>query len=198
MQKIQGIVLSVLTLAVIALFVLHFTSKPTKKEESRIKTKSDSTQIASDVAYINVDSLLKKYKYSVALENRITERQKSLENDLNTKMAAFEKEAQIFQHKVQNNGFLSQESAQRQEQELTAKQQNLYKLRDDLSQQLAEETQVLNKQLLDTVTNFLKQFNADKKYAYILNRAAILYGSDAMNITDTVVFMLNKRYDGKK
>jgi outer membrane protein len=63
---------------------------------------------------------------------------------------------------------------------------------------LAEETQVLNKQLLDTVTNFLKQFNADKKYAYILNRAAILYGSDAMNITDTVVFLLNKRYDGKK
>lgn len=197
MQKIQGILLSVLTLAVIALFVLHFTSISTKKENGGIKIKSDSTQIASDVAYINVDSLLKKYKYSVALENRITERQKSLENDLNTKMAAFEKEAQAFQHKVQNNGFLSQESAQRQEQELTAKQQNLYKLRDDLSQQLAEETQVLNKQLLDTVTNFLKQFNADKKYAYILNRAAILYGSDAMNITDTVVFLLNKRYEGK-
>ncbi len=113
-------------------------------------------------------------------------------------MAAFEKEAQEFQRKVQLNSFLSEESARRQQQELIMKEQNLYKLREDLTVQLAKESQELEKQLLDTVTNFLKEFNANHTYDYILNKAAMLYGNDALDITDTLVYLLNKRYEASK
>ena len=99
-----------------------------------------------------------------------------------------------FQKKIQNNSFLSQESAQRQEQELMEKQQNLYKLREDLSNELMVEGQNLEKQLLDTVTNFLREFNKDGKYRYILNSASFLYGNSYLNITDTVTSLLNSRY----
>lgn len=194
MQKVQQIILVVFGIAIIALFVIVFTQNKHSVSSSDLNKNDTIVRNEHKIAFVNVDSLLKKYKFYEVLEQRLMDKQKSLESDLNRKMAAFEKEAQEFQRKVQTNSFLSQESAQRQEQELMMKQQNLYKLREDLSNELAIETQNLEKQLLDTVTNFLKEFNANKKYDYILNKAAMLYGDEGLDITDTLLNMLNSRY----
>ncbi|MBI5540383.1 MAG: OmpH family outer membrane protein [Bacteroidia bacterium] len=196
MKNISLILNAILFIAVIILFVLHFSSKSSSNKESAtvVKKTTDSIPANTDIAYINVDSLLKKYNLYEELENKLMEKQKGMESDLNRKSAAFEKEAAEFQKKVQNNSFLSQESAQRQEQDLMEKQQNLYKLREDLSNELMLESQNLEKQLLDTVTSFLKEFNKDGKYRFILNSATFLYGNSYLNITDTVVGMLNSRY----
>jgi len=197
MKNLSLIINSVLFVAVVVLFLLHFNSNSCKKESSKKvnQKKIDNINVKDDIAYINVDTLLKKYKFYDELESKLLEKQKGMESDLNRKSAAFEKEATEFQKKVQNNSFLSQESAQRQEQELMAKQQNLYKLREDLSNELMKESQGLEKQLLDTVTNFLKEFNADCRYRYILNSATFLYGNEGLNITDTVAGILNERYN---
>jgi len=53
-------------------------------------------------------------------------------------------------------------------------------------------------QLLDTVTNFLKIFNKDMKYRYILNSGSFLYGNEGLNITDTITSLLNSRYKSKE
>lgn len=190
------IINAVLFIAVVVLFVLHFSSKSSCKTESQKQSskKAVNVQVNDDIAYINVDTLLKKYKFYEELESKLMEKQKGMESDLNRKSASFEKEAAEFQKKVQNNSFLSQESAQRQEQELMEKQQNLYKLREDLSNELMKESQGLEKQLLDTVTNFLKEFNSEGKYRYILNSATFLFGNEGLNITDTVAGILNERY----
>ncbi|NSW46388.1 MAG: OmpH family outer membrane protein [Bacteroidales bacterium] len=195
MQKLQQVILIIFGLAIIALFIIVFSLNNNKTNGINNDNPKDTTiHKEHKIAFVNVDTLLKKYDFYNVLEKRLMDKQKSLENDLNRKMIAFEKEAQDFQRKVQTNSFLSQESAQRQEQELMMKQQNLYKLREDLSNELAQETQNLEKQLLDTVTNFLKEFNANKKYDYILNKAAILYGDESLDITDTLINLLNKRY----
>lgn len=195
MQKVQQIILAVFGIAIIALFIIIFSQYKKSEPTNDLNTNDTSIHKEHKIAFVNVDSLLKKYKFYEVLEQKLMDKQKSLENDLNRKMAAFEKEAQEFQRKVQTNSFLSQESAQRQEQELMIKQQNLFKLREDLSNELAQESQNLEKQLLDTVTNFLKEFNANKKYDYILNKAAMLYGDEGLDITDTLVNLLNKRYE---
>ncbi|HOU98137.1 MAG TPA: OmpH family outer membrane protein [Bacteroidales bacterium] len=197
MQKVQQIILVVFGIAIIALFVIVFNENKNSVATNESKNNDTTVHKEHKIAFVNVDSLLKKYKFYEVLEQKLMDKQKSLESDLNRKMAAFEKEAQEFQRKVQTNSFLSQESAQRQEQELMVKQQNLYKLREDLSNELAMESQNLEKQLLDTVTNFLKEFNANKKYDYILNKAAMLYGDEGLDITDTLVNLLNNRYEPK-
>jgi len=196
MKNISLVINAVLFGAIIILFILQFNQKKCCKNENStsIIKSNDTTNVKTDIAYINVDSLLKKYKFYDELESKLLEKQKSMESDLNRKSSAFEKEAAEFQKKVQNNSFISQESAQRQEQELMEKQQNLYKLREDLSNELMKESQNLEKQLLDTVTNFLKDFNKDSKFRYILNSASFLYGNDGLNITDTIAAMLNNRY----
>ncbi|NMC98990.1 MAG: OmpH family outer membrane protein [Bacteroidales bacterium] len=197
MQKVQQIILVVFGIAIIALFVIVFNENKNSVVTNESKNNDTTVHKEHKIAFVNVDSLLKKYKFYEVLEQKLMDKQKSLESDLNRKMAAFEKEAQEFQRKVQTNSFLRQESAQRQEQELMVKQQNLYKLREDLSNELAMESQNLEKQLLDTVTNFLKEFNANKKYDYILNKAAMLYGDEGLDITDTLVNLLNNRYEPK-
>ena len=195
MKNLSLILNALLFIAVIVLFILHFSSKPSINDDiKKSVNKTDSIPANNDIAYISVDSLLKKYNLYEELENKLMEKQKGMESDLNRKSAAFEKEAAEFQKKVQSNSFLSQESAQRQEQELMEKQQNLYKLREDLSNELAQEGQKLELQLLDTVTNFLREFNKDGKYRYILNSASFLYGNSYLNITDTVTTLLNSRY----
>jgi outer membrane protein len=195
MKNISLILNALLFIAVIILFILHFSFKTsTSGDTKKSVNKTDSIPANNDIAYISVDSLLKKYNLYEELENKLMEKQKGMESDLNRKSAAFEKEAAEFQKKVQNNSFLSQESAQRQEQELMEKQQNLYKLREDLSNELMLEGQNLEKQLLDTVTNFLIEFNKDGKYRYILNSASFLYGNSYLNITDTITTLLNNRY----
>ena len=197
MKNISIILNAILFVAVGVLFAMHFTCKSSCSKggpERNAKKDSLLANVKDDIAYINVDSLLNKYKFYKELETKLTEKQKGMESDLNNKMAAFEKEANEFQKKVQNNSFLSQESAQNQQEELQEKQQNLYKLRDDLSVELQKESQNLEKQLLDTVTNFLKVFNKDKKYRYILNSASFLYGNEGLDITDTITSLLNSRY----
>jgi len=201
MKKISVIINVILIIAVAALFVMHFTGKNgCSNSDSKKNAKKDSllANVNDDIAYIKVDSLLSNYKFYDDLEAKLMEKQKGMEADLNKKMAAFEKEANEFQKKVQNNSFLSQESAQRQEQELMQKQQNLYKLRDDLTLELQKEGQNLELQLLDTVSNFLKEFNKDRKYRYILNSGSFLYGNEGLDITDTITSLLNSRYQSKE
>ncbi len=199
MQKVHNVLIYVLLLAIVVLYVLFFTEK--KVEVSSYQLQNFDTIQRNDqlkIAFVNVDTLLKNYKFYDELEKKLLEKQKNMENDLNRKMAAFEKEVQEFQKKVQLNSFLSEESARRQQQDLMMKEQNLYKLREDLSIQLAKETQKLEKQLLDTVTNFLKEFNAHRTYDFILNKAALLYGNEGDDITDTLTLLLNKRYEAIK
>lgn len=197
MKNIHIVLTVLLLIAVIILFVLHFSggSKPSANTAGN-KAGNDSVYSGShDIASINVDSLLKSYKYYDELEKKLLDRQKNMESDLNRKMAAFEKEAAEFQKKVQNNSFLSQESAMKQQEELMEKQQNLYKLREDMTNELMKASADMEMQLLDTVTNFLKQFNTNNEYRYILNSGAFLYGNAGLDITDTVANLLNLRYE---
>jgi len=199
MTKISLILNVILIIAVGLLYYFHFEGKNENTESSEkvskaIKALPDSTSIV----YINTDTLLHKYKFYTELEQKLLAKQKSLENELNAKAIAFDKEAADFQRKVQNNSFLSQESASMQEQELMKKQQNLYQLREDLTKQLMEESQSLEKQLLDTVVNFLKHYNKTKNYKYILNSSSFLYSPDNYNITESIVTLLNNRYETKK
>jgi outer membrane protein len=197
MKNISLILNAVLFVAVGVLFVLHFSGNSSGEKNNNKSGKIDSLSVSvdGDIAYINVDSLLREYKYYDFLEKQLLEKQKNLEADLNRKMTMFEKEANEFQRKVQNNSFLSQESAQRQQEDLMEKQQNLYKLKEDLSNELMKASAEMEKQLLDTVTNFLKDFNSDGKYRYILNSAGFLYGNEGLNVTDTVAALLNLRYE---
>ncbi len=200
MKNLNIIINTILLAAVIVLFLLYFNLKrkqqPTTTQQLQIPTATiNNSSIPFKTAFINVDTLLSNYKLYNKLQADLLAKQKSMEETINQKSNQLQKDAALFQQKLQTNSFLSQESAQQQEQELYIKQQNLLDLKDKLSNDLVAESQKMQKQLLDTVTLFLKEYNKQLGNTFIFNSASFLYSDTNFDITDTVVFMLNKRYE---
>ena len=48
--------------------------------------------------------------------------------------------------------------------------------------------------LQDSLDNFLADYNKDKKFDMILNKATVLYGDDKYDITQDVINGMNARY----
>lgn len=182
--------------AVIMPFIINI-----QKEEKEKKTDSLNKNINTNAqltAYINTDSLLLKYEYSIKInEDLLTEQQKSKAN-LSAMYLQFENKYNAFMEKAKLGSFLSQESMDRQQQELLQEQQRLQTLEETMSQKLMEKQVAVNSELLDTVVNFLKEYNKDKKYSMILNNAVVLYGNQSMDITNEITSALNDRYKTSK
>ena len=52
--------------------------------------------------------------------------------------------------------------------------------------------------MCDSINNFIKLYNAEKQYDFILSNAGfdnLLYGNPAFNITGEIIEGLNKRYN---
>lgn len=195
MNKIQIVVDVVLVAAVVALFAIFFSNKPAKG------TAEPAAAIASGealpVAYLNVDSLLTNYTFAQDASERLMQKQEDARLKLNTKARSLQNEMADFQRKLDNNAFLSRERAEKEQQRLIKKQQDLQDLEAKLTEDIMLENQTLNKQLADTLTQFLQTFNADGRYQIILSNTAkdnVLMAADQYDITDEVVAGLNKRY----
>lgn len=194
MNKIQIVVDVVLVAAVVALFAIFFSNKPAKGTAEPAAAVSGE---ALPIAYLNVDSLLTNYTFAQDASERLMQKQEDARLKLNTKARSLQNEMADFQRKLDNNAFLSRERAEKEQQRLIKKQQDLQDLEAKLTEDIMLENQTLNKQLADTLTQFLQTFNADGRYQIILSNTAkdnVLMAADQYDITDEVVAGLNKRY----
>lgn len=201
MEKKSIIINSIFAVCIVALFILHFTDKPKNMPYLVSSSDSTATYVRLPIAYINVDSLLMEYNYSKDLNETLMRKRENAQATLTQKARQLESELEEFQRKYENNAFLSEQSFNNQQQRLQKKQVDLQKLEQDLTQQLMEEQQALNKVLRDTVYSFLEKYNAGKKYQIILSNTMndnIMMSEPMYNITGEVVKALNKNYTPKE
>ena len=102
-----------------------------------------------------------------------------------------------FQQKLQENAY-TRERAEQVQRALQKQEADIQALQQRLAADFEEEQAKFLKAFQDSVKNYLKDFNKDKKYDLILNKAAVLEGSDDFDITEEVVNGLNKRYKPAK
>ena len=153
------------------------------------------------IAYVEIDSLLSKYDLWNDLNEQMIQKEENIRTALNEKAKKLDGEMKEFQRKIQNNGFVSQERAQQEAQRLQKKEQDLQALQQKLTGELAAENQKNTMALRDSINAFLKVYNAEKKYDFIISNAGadnLLYANPAFNITKEVVDGLNARYAIKK
>lgn len=200
MKNINYIINGVLLIAVIVLFVLQFSGKKPGTSGRFIST--DSTSVGLPVAYVNVDSLLRAYKFSNDMNEEFLNKAESSRANLNQKVNRFQAEYLEFQKKLENNGFLNRERAEQEGNRLQRKQQELQQESEKVQIELAREQQKMNEQLHDTIIANLKIFNVGKHYQLIMTGETILYGENYYDITADVIEFLNSRYvpavDSKK
>ncbi len=193
MNKLQLVINVVLVAAVAALFVIVFAGKKPVASESVVISPSE----VMPVAYLNVDSLLENYTFAQEASDQLMTKQEDARLKMNTKLRTFQNEVAEFQRKLENNAYLSRERAEKDQQKLAQKEQELQELEAKLTQDIMLENQKLNAQLADSLTNFLKVFNADGRYHVILSNTAkdnVLMANEHYDITDEVITGLNARY----
>lgn len=193
MNKLQIALNVVLVAAVAALFVIYFTCNKSQTPATAVETNTEMMPIA----YLNIDSLLVNYVFAQDASERLMKKQEDARLKLNSKARTLQSEMADFQRKLENNAFLSRERAEKEQQRLVNKQQELQELEAKLTEEIMLENQKLNMQLADTVTNFLQEFNADGRYHVILSNSAkdnVLMAAESYNITNEVIEQLNARY----
>ena len=191
MNKIQIVINVILVAAVAALFVVVYTGD--KQEAPAVAVESSEVM---PIAYLNVDSLLVNYTFAQEASERLMKKQEDARLKLNTKARTLQNEMADFQRKLENNAFLSRERAEKEQQRLLTKQQELQELEAQLTEDIMLENQKLNMQLADTLTNFLKEFNADGRFHVILSNSAkdnVLMAAEQYDITTQVIDGLNAR-----
>ncbi len=190
-----------MAVAIVILFVLVLTNKsnPITKQLTTGKDVAISGKLP--IAYINIDSLLLHYQFAKDANESLIKKQEDSRLTINTKARQLQVEMAEFQHKLENNAFLSRDRAEQEQTRLQKKQQDLQALDGDLSKQLVQIQQKMSEQLRDTINAFMKQFNKDHKYQIILSNTSsdnILYAEKGYDITAEVTKLLNERFAARK
>lgn len=197
MKGTSLIVTIVLFVAVLVLYILHFGGKKTTEFLTGDPVVSERTD-GLRIAYIKSDSLILNYELSEVLHDEFMKKQEAYTQEYGTKRQSFEREAAEFQQKLQRGGFLTEQRAIQERDRLLGREQEIMKLDQDLSTRLAEMQAANNKQIIDSLINYLKIFNETRKYDYILNAADVLIGPESDNITSEVLQAMNARYQASK
>lgn len=164
--------------------------KMDEEPEAAVATSGDGMRIA----YIEIDTLTAQYEFAKEKSLELEKKGTNARNTIQTKTAQLEKNAQAFQQKLQSNGFTSREQAEAAQANLQREQQNIMALQQRLENELASEQQKFLQAFQDSLDNFLADYNKDKKYDIIVNKAAVLYADKRFDITTDVVNGMNRRY----
>ena len=155
MKRLPIILNLVLLVAVAVLYVLHFTSKKSNSgSDGSLPGSVASVKGSLNVAYVNIDSLVSKYSLYKDNNVKLAEKQKQMEAELKDKTDKFQKNYTDFQYKV-NKGLVTTAEAQELQKNLGDEQQNLVKLRDQLSQEFGEQQQVMNRQMINEIEKWV-------------------------------------------
>lgn len=173
------------------------------KQNDTVASKNETTTTpASDnqkVAYVEIDSFMSQYTYWKDVTKIIKAKEANIQRTLAGKQKAIQAAAANFQQNVQANKY-TQVQAQQIQASIQKQAQDADALQQRLGAEYQNEVAKYNKALSDSVHNYLKEYNKDKKFAIILAKSGdnILYADPAYNITDDVIKGMNQAYKGMK
>ena len=202
MKNSNYIINGILIVAVIVLFILHFTCKGTNTKDSDSAVfYGDSIGFRLPLAYVKTDSLLTNYQFSIDLNEEIMKRIEDESANIKRREDRLTRNFANFQQKIQNNAFLSTERYQQEESQLMKERDDYQAYAASVERELAFERAVMNQRLQDTIIAGFKLFNSPKKYEFIFSNVGtdnIIYADEIYDITDEIVEFLNNRYVPEK
>jgi outer membrane protein len=194
MKNLSLILNIVLLVAVIILYVLHFSPGKSSTKASS----SDTSGVDLKVAYIQSDSVLKHYEYLKVNRVQLEAKTKKMDQDLRNRTVGLQNEISAYQRNVSG---MTLGQARAAEEDLGKKQQNLQLYQQTLQQQLMQEEAKLNKELYDRITTFLKKYGEEKGLQVVLKydpTSDVLFGGESLDITEDVIEGLNEAYLAEK
>ena len=210
------IVNCILLVGLILLYIFHFTGIGAKGGKGLANADAKAPVVVGEgglkIAYVNTDSLNANYKYIKDLEKELNAFKQGKENSLKQQMDKLQADGNAlqddYQNYLQNGSSMSLTQQQNKEAELKKRDaeikkraQQLAQLEQDYTSQILEKQTSENKKMIDAVYAFIREYNAqNQQFNLILAKTGtelpfILYGDEAMDITDEIVKGLNEEYE---
>ena len=160
-------------------------------------TNQAATATNSDIAYVNMDSLVDKYDLYNDLTTQLMTKQNQLEQELQSKQKSIDRKAMDLDNQMKKN-LITPTRAQEVYNNLQVEQQKMVQWRDEKMMELSDDQAKINRMVYDSIQSYVNEYNKSKKYRFILSNNAggvLLYGDPAANITNDILTALNSRYN---
>ncbi len=190
MKSTSWVVNGVLALAIIVLYVLHFSNS------SPVIKASAAAGAGTKVAYFEIDSIQNNYEFFKEVKSSLQLKDMENAKQLTALKNAFAAKYQDLQKNGQS--FTQAEVASRQ-QELAQLEKNYTNKEQQLSQEMQEESFKRLQEVKKKIELFLEKYNKGKTFSYIFssNSDLMYYKDTAYDITSDIVRGLNGEYKSK-
>lgn len=172
-----------------------------KTQQAQQPAKQAQVQAAGTLPnyrYVDLDTVLSKYNLAKDYNDEMLRMQTNMENEVKRHESSIQSFATSIQQKMQNNGYLSEESYKADQQKFASMQNNAQRSVASLQSNFENAAMTAQKSVNDSIEAFIKEYNSKRGYDAILFKAATLYINPALDITDEVVEGLNARYNKVK
>lgn len=165
--------------------------KPKKETKA---TPADSFEPTTNIRYYNMDSVMSNYEMVKTFNEVNLRTMTELQNAEQSRGNEIQRMANSIQQKVQSNGYLSEASYNADMTALNQKQQQAQNYLGSLQAKAQQEALRQQQVFLDSLNNFLNDYNATHHYDAILIYSPGEVFNGALDITDEVIAGLNARY----
>jgi outer membrane protein len=195
-MKNAAIVLNaVLLVAVGILFYLHFSPKkeaPKKEVQRAVATNDASFRIA----YFEWDSMTNHFGLFKQMQEELNNREEAIGREEGKMRQQLQDKFNYYNAKTD----MSQAESEAATQDLKQLESQLGNRMQRMKQDFQAEQMQKNNDIKSKIEAYLKDFNKDKSFAYIMiyEPSLIFYRDSAYNITPELISGLNERYPKKK
>jgi len=200
MNNKVSLIISIIALLGVILLTINSVKKSGDTQESvkkNIVTDTASLTKSSNIAYINIDSLVDSYTLYNELKTALLSKQERLSHEQENKMMSLQRKEMEIQQQLESR-MMTQTKAQEEAAKLYGLQQQYLQENQQLEVQLAEENQKMTLRVYDSIQSYLKEFNKDLQYELILSSTVlggtVMLAKDGMDITTPVLKGMNERY----
>lgn len=170
------------------------TADAEKTEKKTVKVESESFEPTTNIRYYNMDSVMANYELVKTFNEANLRTMTELQNAQRSREGELNRLAASIQQKMQNNGYLSEASYNADVAELNKKQQAAQNYLGSLQQRAQEDALRQQEEFIDSLNNFLAEYNKARHYDAILLYAPGELFNPALDITNDIIEGLNTKY----
>lgn len=198
---------NVVLLALVAF--LFFRGESTVSDEEQLKSEEEiaaSDTLADDsldfppmgsnarIVYVNAERLNEEYEFISEKYEELEKEQMRIENQIDRKMRAAEERYRELESQAPTMTPSQLEQAQI---ELQGLQQDIAQFQEKAASDFRQKETQAQEDFFNNISSFLKEFNTDGRYDYILTYQVggqVLLSNETLDITQEVVDGLNQQY----
>lgn len=196
-MKQLSLILSIAATLISGFLLVKQFSGTAKTDQPAVSAEkvSDSEQDFK-IAYFDIDSLQNKYQFFKDALGELKVKEEAMNNELSSLERSYQKKISEWQQK---GSTMSQSEADAVQREYAQMQQNYQQRRLTLEQQLESLKMDYKKNIKNKIEIYLKDFNKDNRYSYIISYEPELmfYKDTTYNITNELIEGLNAAYKKK-